>query len=67
LHNQPLGFLIAFAIPLCAAWTIAGQLRGRDLARDLAVLPAKPVAIGIAIAVVLPWLYKIALVKGWVH
>jgi hypothetical protein len=67
LHNQPLGFLVALAIPLCAAWAITGHLLGRDLARDLAVLPLKPAIIAIGVTIVLPWLYKIALVKGWVH
>lgn len=64
-HNQPLGFLVGFAIPLCAAWTSTRHLSGRDLVRDLQILRVKPFVILLFVAVLLPWLYKIAVVKGW--
>jgi hypothetical protein len=66
LRNQPLGFLVALAIPLCALWTIASHFLGRDLARDAALLRVKPFVIALFVVIAAPWIYKIALVKGWI-
>jgi hypothetical protein len=66
LHNQPLGFLLALAIPLYAAWAIAGQLMGRDLSRDAQILRANAFVIVLLALVAACWAYKIALVKGWI-
>ena len=66
LRNQPLGFLVALAIPLCAVWTIASHMRGRDLSRDMALLRVKPFVVALFAAILLPWIYKIAMVKGWI-
>ena len=64
--NQPLGFVLACALPLAfaAAWIL--HLRGRDLRVLLRRVPTWAVAsYGIAI-VVLSWGYKLALVRGWI-
>ena len=66
LRNQPLGFLVAFAIPLSAVWTVASHALGRDLARDVALLRVKPFVLALFAVIVLPWIYKIAMVKGWI-
>jgi len=66
LHNQPLGFLIALAIPLYAAWALASHLMGRDLARDARVLRVRTFVIVLLALVAACWVYKIALVKGWI-
>ena len=66
LRNQPLGFLVGIAIPLCAMWTSARHLLGRDVMRDLKVLPVKPLVIALIGVTGLAWIYKIAMVKGWI-
>ena len=66
LHNQPLGFLVGLAIPLAAVWTIASHFLGRDLARDMRILSVRTFVIALLAVILVPWIYKIALVKGWI-
>ena len=66
LRNQPLGFLVALAIPLCAVWSVASHFRGRDLSRDTALLRVTPLVIALFAAILVPWVYKIVMVKGWI-
>jgi hypothetical protein len=66
LRNQPLGYLVALAIPLCAAWTVVSHLLGRDLAHDADIVRVKPFVLSLFAVILLPWLYKIARVKGWI-
>jgi len=66
LRNQPLGFIVALAIPLCALWALASHVRGRDLVHDVALLRFKPFVVALFAVIVVPWIYKIALVKGWI-
>jgi hypothetical protein len=66
LHNQPLGFLVGIAIPVCAAWTSARHWMGRDLAHDLKFLGLRSIVIAGLTVIALCWLYKLALVKGWI-
>jgi len=64
--NQPFGFLIALGIPLgfVVAWIV--HLRGRDLRQELRRVPGWLAAsLGVSI-VGLSWLYKLALVRGWI-
>ena len=65
-HNQPFGFLIALAIPLYAAWALASHFRGRDLGGDMQILRIRAFVIAVIAAIALGWLYKIAMVKGWI-
>lgn len=63
--NQPFGALLALSVPFAFAWAWVLHLRGRDLRVELGRLPAGRVAIGIVVVASVAWLYKLALVRGW--
>lgn len=63
--NQPFGALVALAVPVVFVWAWTLHLRGRDLRVELARLPAGLVGLGIVAVAALAWLYKFALVRGW--
>ena len=64
LATQPLGPLVALALPLAAVWALVQHARGRDLARELAHPRWRPrVALGLLL-LLLAWGYKLAVVLG---
>lgn len=62
--NQPFGLIVALAIPSFTLWALGGHLAGRDLFVDLHSARVGKLAILLAIALGLAWIYKIALVRG---
>jgi hypothetical protein len=66
IKNQPFGFLVGIALPLVALWAIVGHFRGRNLYRDVSALRPGRWWIGVALFVAASWLYKIAMVRGWI-
>lgn len=63
--NQPFGLLTALALPAFSTWAFAGAVRGRNLASDLSRWRLGAWAIALVAVMVLSWLYKLALVRGW--
>lgn len=65
LHTQPLGLALLLATLVGATWALVGHARGRDLGRELVRFHRAPVWLALASFALLTWLYKIALVRGW--
>jgi len=65
LHTQPLGLVLLLTTLVVAAWALGSHLNGRDLARELARLNRPPVWLAVVSVTLLAWLYKVALVRGW--
>ena len=65
LANQPFGALLALAVPIAFVWAWVLHLRGRDLRAELGRLPAGRVAAGVVALASVAWIYKLALVRGW--
>jgi hypothetical protein len=66
-RTQPFGLVVAFAIPLAAAWAVSGHFRGRDLWRDLNAVRLRPWLWVIGAALALSWAYKLAIVLAAKH
>jgi hypothetical protein len=67
LANQPLGCVIALSIPLTLVWAWSVHVRGRDLRSELGRLRTWPLAILLVLLGLAAWVYKLALVRGWIH
>jgi len=66
LRTQPFG-LVVLALALCAPiWALAGHARGRDLASELALVDRRRWTRTLVTLALLAWVYKIALVRGWI-
>lgn len=63
--TQPFGALLALAVPFAFAWAWIQHFRGRDLRRELMKAPAGWLGIGVAVIVLGAWVYKLAVVRGW--
>jgi hypothetical protein len=63
--NQPFGFLLALALAAFVLWAPIAHLRGRDLWHDLLRVRFGLWGPILVLLLVLSWLYKIALVRGW--
>ncbi|TDJ66158.1 MAG: DUF2752 domain-containing protein [Planctomycetota bacterium] len=59
LRNQPLGFALAFAIPLFALWALRAHRRGRDLYIELCLPRRRALAGWTGLVVVVAWAWKI--------
>jgi len=59
LRNQPLGFALAFAIPLFALWALRAHRRGRDLYVELYVRRGRALAGWGGLVVAVAWAWKI--------
>jgi hypothetical protein len=66
LHAQPFGVLCAALIPPFAALALVAHARGRDLGREVRRLGLRAWLWGLALAALVGWAWKIALVRGWV-
>ncbi|HEX6881758.1 MAG TPA: DUF2752 domain-containing protein [Planctomycetota bacterium] len=64
-RTQPLGPLLVLASLAAAGWALAGHRRGRDLADELAGLRWRFLAGLSGLLLLLAWLYKLAVVRGW--
>ena len=65
LRTQPFG-LVLFALSIASAgWAIAGHARGRDLYAALPGLPWSSLWRVLGTLALLAWIYKLALVRGW--
>lgn len=65
IRVQPFGFLLVVVSIVFVVWAAAGQLRGRDLWIELHTRDwFRWGTTGIG-AMVLAWVYKIAVVRGW--
>jgi hypothetical protein len=58
-RNQPLGFALAFAIPLFALWALRAHRRGRDLYVELCLPRRRTLAGWTGLIVVVAWAWKI--------
>ena len=62
---QPLGLVVTAAVLLFAGWAAIGHVRGRDLWTELrGANPYRWSSLGVLV-LVLSWMYKIAVVRGW--
>jgi len=64
--TQPFGALLALSVPCVFVWAWSVHLRGRDLRVELGRLPAGRIALVIVAIATCAWIYKLALVRGWV-
>lgn len=65
LRTQPLGPIALSGALLAVGWALRAHARGRDLYAELPHVPWQRLAVvGVALAVG-AWLYKLALVRGW--
>jgi len=65
LRTQPLGLALLLATLAGGAWALVGHARGRDLALELARFHRPAVWLSAGTFALGAWLYKIALVRGW--
>lgn len=65
LRAQPLGLVTLAGAGLVALWALRGHARGRDLFAELPGLPWKRLGAGLGALAACAWLYKLALVRGW--
>ncbi len=66
LRSQPFG-LVALATTLGAAlWALLGHARGRDLHAELPRLRWRRWSSLLVTLAMLAWVYKLALVRGWI-
>jgi hypothetical protein len=65
LRTQPLGLLVIAGAMWASGWALAGHARGRDLYAALPTLPWKRLGAWLGFLTLSAWLYKIALVRGW--
>jgi hypothetical protein len=66
IRNQPFGFIVAMAVPAFAAWCLWHALRGRDLNNALHSVRVGRWGFVLAGAMMLAWIYKVALVRHWI-
>jgi len=64
--NQPFGFVVWLCFVLFVLWAPVAHFRGRDLWHDLQVVQYGPVLKVLAVLAGLAWVYKLALVRGWI-
>jgi hypothetical protein len=64
--NQPFGFLVALFLGAFVLWVPIATLLGRDLWRDLQSLRFGWWAKALLLFATLSWIYKIAVVRGWI-
>ncbi len=62
--NQPFGFLVFLTMLGFVGWVAVGQVRGRDLWRDLQSRRWGKALVVLAFVCALSWLYKIWLIHG---
>lgn len=65
LRNQPFGFLVAVGLAAFVLLAPLVHLRGRDLWRELLEVRLARWFPVLATLLVLSWLYKVSLVRGW--
>ncbi len=65
LLNQPFGFLMALVFVAIAVWAPLAHFLGRDLWRDVQSIRIGTWTKALVIFVALSWVYKLALVQGW--
>lgn len=64
LRNQPMGLLLAIALPLFALWALVQHLRGADVGATMgAFFTGRVVLLGGAVFVA-AWIYKLASTLG---
>ena len=63
---QPFGLVSVAGVVVIAAWALAGVVRGRDLGEDLRARNLRAAGWTVAAAMLAAWIYKIALVRGWI-
>jgi hypothetical protein len=63
--TQPIGPLLVLGSLVFAAWALAGHHRGRDLAAELARWSWPVITRVAGLALLVGWLYKTAVVRGW--
>jgi hypothetical protein len=64
--TQPFGWVVVGTAVTAAVWAIVGVVRGRDLYRDLQSRDLRLAGLFAACAMVVSWIYKIAVVRGWI-
>lgn len=65
LVNQPFGLVTALALPVFSGWAVVGAVRGRNLARELSRWRIGWWAAALGGLMVVSWIYKLAIVRGW--
>jgi hypothetical protein len=65
LRAQPFGLLLFLGALALVGWAGYGHLRGRDLGLALRELRWKRWVIWAALAMLAGWVYKLAIVRGW--
>ncbi len=65
LKTQPFGLLLGVLGPLFGVWAIYQQLRGRDIWMEVAMRGWERLWMPALVALLLSWLYKIAMVRAW--
>jgi hypothetical protein len=64
--TQPFGWVVVGGALVAALWALLGVARGRDLYRDLKSRDLKLAGVLAACAMVVSWIYKLAVVRGWI-
>ena len=66
LATQPFGAVLCASAVAAAVWASSAHRRGRDLSVEVGALPWRQMLGALLVLLLLAWLYKLALVRGWV-